>query len=386
MILKGKLIAVEEGVKQPGSSTLYYMFTTNIQAGNTLKLEYHVVDMQLNGGLGDVESKNNILSSLVITEQVAATWHSNGQDIWIVTHEYGSNQFLAFLLTASGISSTPIISAVGPSHVACTSSFNARGEIKFSPNGGKVAMNGNGVGNNDTTNLLSLFDFNTTNGQVSNPIDLPFSRGEFALSFSPDNSKLYGATWKAFNFTATDSNYLYQFDLSGGTAASIINSKVLIDSGGKFGTMQLAPDGKIYVRRPNSKYLGIIHQPNTAGLLCNYQKDGFDLGVSMAQYGLNHYIEYTSYCASSSTDNVSYVQQDGLELYPIPTSSNLKVTWNEAFGYANIQLLDMQGRVVLDKSEIATSEVSLDVSNVRSGAYTIILWRRGAVVARKKCL
>ncbi len=285
-------------IPKPLSIDLFYIITTDLQANGNFTLEYHEVDMALNGGLGDVLSSNNVLSELTITEQIAATYHSNGIDIWLMTHEYGTSNFYAFLVTSTGISSTPTISNIGPSHVACTSNFNARGEIKFSPDGNKLAFNGNGIGGNDPSNVLALFDFDNETGLVSNPINLPFSRGEFGLSFSPDNSKLYGSTWKAFSFTLNDYNYLYQFDLSSGIPSTIINSRQVIDSmqvGSNYGTLKIGPDGKIYVRRTNSAYIGIINSPNLFGAECNYDQNGIFVGNQNNQYGLNNYIEYVEY-------------------------------------------------------------------------------------------
>jgi hypothetical protein len=219
------------------------------------------------------------MSALVVTEQVAATYHSNGSDIWIMTHQYGTNLFMAYLINASGISNTPVLSFEGPAHKPCISNINARGEIKFSPNGEKLAFTANGVGGNDSSNIIALFDFDNNTGLVSNGINLPFSRGEFGLTFSPDNSKLYGATWKAFSFGVADKNFLYQFDLSSGIASQIVNSKVILDSsalvGKPYGTLKIGPDGKIYVRQRNNNYLGIINSPNLAGLACNYNDSVF---------------------------------------------------------------------------------------------------------------
>src|SRR6185369_16496446 len=109
-------------------------------------LQFHLVDMSLNGGLGDVVVKNQVMTTATITEQVAATWHSNGTDVWIIAHEYKTNNFFSYLLTPAGISVTPVVSATGSAHMPVNSNMNARGEIKFSPNGNKLAFNANGIG------------------------------------------------------------------------------------------------------------------------------------------------------------------------------------------------------------------------------------------------
>jgi len=325
LVASGSTLSQVIIIPKPLSVSQYYIVTTQIQASGSLSLRYHVIDMTLNGGMGGVSSSNNVLTTTIVTEQVAATHHRNDTDIWLMAHEYGTNNFLAYQITPSGISTTPVISSVGPAHVACTSNFNARGEIKFSPDGTKIVFNGNGTGTIIASNILTLFDFDDSTGVVSNPLDLPFSRGEFGLSFSDDNSKLYGTTWKAFNFSPSDYNYIYQFDLSSGNPATIIASKVILDSVSSaaslpYGSCKLAPDGKIYVAIHGSHYLGVIHSPDLAGASCNYMANGFYLGPSYTcDYGLNNYIEYRNYCRITDV-TADHGNQKPVSIFPDPFS------------------------------------------------------------------
>ena len=289
-------------IPKPQTNNIFYIITSQIQAGGSL-MQFHIVDMNLNSGLGDVVSPHNNLTSTIVTEQICATYHSNGIDIWLIAHEYGTNKFMSFLVTSGGISPNPIQSNIGPSHAPCTSNINARGEMKFSPNGLKLVFNANGEGANDNTNILCLLDFEKSNGTFSNPINLPFSRGEYGLSFSPDNSKLYGATWKAYGFSLSDFSFLYQFDLSSEVPSIIIESKQIIDSAtmqNSYGSLKIGPDGKIYVRYVNTDHLGVINNPNQIGNDCNFNKTGLFIGSQNYQYGLNNYIEYVNYCGELS--------------------------------------------------------------------------------------
>lgn len=291
-------------IPKPENTSTYYVITTQIQGGD-LSLQYHEVNMNLDGGLGEVVDSNVEMLQMTVTEQICATWHANGTDILLLTHEYGTNSFVSFLVTANGIDLNPVISNAGPDHGECLGNCNARGEIKFSPDGSHVAFNGNGIGMDDETNLLCLLDFDNSNGTLSNAINLPFSRGDFGLSFSPDNTKLYGATWKAFGFSLEDHNYLYQFDLSSNDPETIINSKTVVDSLSvpkSYGTIKIGPDGKVYVRQTNHEFLGVIQSPNEPGSSCDYNPDGIDIGEPLIQYGLNNYIEYVDYCTPTSIE------------------------------------------------------------------------------------
>ncbi len=357
-------------IPRPGNPNRYFVFTTMIQAQSSLSLQYHEIDITLNNGLGDVLNKNNVLSNVTVTEQVAATWHNNGTDIWVMTHEYGTNAFMAFLVTASGVSSTPVISSVGPAHVACISNINARGQIKFSPDGTKLAFNANGVASNNATNLLALFDFNAATGTVSNPLALPFSRGEFGLSFSPDNSKLYGTTWKAFGFTQNDYDYLYQFDLSSGNPATIAASRQVIDSttlSPGYGDIKIGPDGRIYVARNTSNYLSVIQNPNLPGLTCNYISNGFLLGAATCRFGLNNYIEYQSYCSPSGINEVAAQE---VVVFPNPAAHEIHILVPSSIkGGYTFSLLDVNGKRVHQQTGRGQNELLIRCDELPAGLY-----------------
>jgi hypothetical protein len=329
--------------------------------------------MSLHSGLGDLVSKNNVLTTSNITEQIAATFHNNGTDIWLVAHEYGTNNFLAYLVTSAGITLTPVVSGVGPAHIPCNSNINARGEIKFSPDGSKVAFNANGVGGNDSANILALFDFDNSTGIVSNPLNLPFSRGDFGLSFSSDNSKLYGTTWKALNFMTGDYNYLYQFDLSSGVPSTIINSKQIIDSVQipiSYGDIKLAPDGKIYVARNNSGYLGVIDYPNLAGSACNYTYNGFYLDGKTCQFGLNNYIEYENYCVVTDVPAIS-PSRDILHIFPNPSPGNFTIAFSGSVNKGTIEIDNLLGEKVFNGAADFRLKEEIQPGNISPGIYFV---------------
>lgn len=371
-------------IPKPLSSQLYYILTVNQQAGSNFSFQYHEVDMLLNGGLGDVSNKNINISTINVTEQVCATYHTNGVDIWVVTHEYGTSNFLAFLVTSSGISVAPIVSNVGPAHKACTFNLNARGEIKFSPDGTRLAFNANGIGGVDSTNILCLFDFDKSTGIISNPINLPYSGCEFGLSFSPDNSKLYGATWVAVTFTSNYLNYLYQFDLSAGNAAAIINSKMVVDSMQEsYGSLKIGPDGKIYVREASSNYLGVINFPNQSALACNYIKNGLFIGTQGNQYGLNNYIEYTQYCTVTDASTENTIER-GAFFAPNPFCVKTVLKASEELINATLILYNVFGEKVKEYDNISGLTFTFYTNNLASGIYLCKLIENNVVVSTNK--
>ncbi len=184
---------------QAACINIYYIFTAST-GGQSPGLYYSIVDMNLAVGMGSITAKNTLLNP-TSSEQLSATYHCNQTDIWVLGHESGNNNFCSFLVTASGVSITPVISSIG-------SNTSYLGYQKFSPNGKKVASP---IGNG-----FALFDFNNLTGVLSNSATLtPTFMGAYGCEFSPNGTKLYGAS------QVNNSTKIVQWDLcSGGNGAS----------------------------------------------------------------------------------------------------------------------------------------------------------------------
>lgn len=296
-------------VRQPASDSIFYIFTTDcIEDSLSEGLRYSIVNMNLNNGTGEVILKNQLLYT-VSEEKITAAKHTNGCDIWILSHEYGTNNFYAYLLTSSGLNTSPVISSVGQIHNSPNPTyFNARGYLKASPNGQKlINVNLDGVYSWADTLLPELFDFNTSNGVVTSDFVFPqdtdywwpsyssWSIPFYGASFSPDNSKLYLSS----GFYGPN---LQQYDLNAGTPADIIASKTLLSYPFPFSQSPVniptslvnAPDGKMYVSQRWKNYLGVINNPDSAGQSCNYVDSAFALasGTSNDWGGLPNFFEY----------------------------------------------------------------------------------------------
>lgn len=96
-------------VQQPGTCN-YFIFHVDDENG-TAKLWYSVVDMSLNGGLGDVIlTQKNIVLHNATSEHLCALPQANNQSWWIISHSLPASDFRVFQLTQTGINMTPIIS------------------------------------------------------------------------------------------------------------------------------------------------------------------------------------------------------------------------------------------------------------------------------------
>ena len=329
-------------VPKPGNCNRFYVFTPSDDQGQG-DLYYTEVDMCLNNGDGDVVvGAKNVLLHTPSSEKITAVLHSNGIDVWVVTHDLGSNTFRVFPVTAAGIGA-PVLSSLGTSHpMNCMI-----GPVKVSANGQRLAMS-----NTFCNNLLEMFNFNNSTGVLSNVVSFAnqiFGWGIYGLEFSPNGQYLY-ATKQGI------SNQLWQINTTTNVVTTIAVSPFAVNH--DFGMLQLAPDGKIYMARLNQNYLGVINNPDLAGPACNFVNNGLTLAPgTLSHWGLPNFIpgsisvfqppivnlgNDTTICTPSialnaSTGCATYAWHDGSQspTFNVTTSGTYHVTVTTACGVAS---------------------------------------------------
>ncbi|MBK8613215.1 MAG: hypothetical protein IPN85_06925 [Flavobacteriales bacterium] len=298
----------------PGNPSKYFIFIPEVQAGVSwqpnhpaaFSLYYAVVDMSLDGGLGGVESKFNVLLTSQHCEFLTVIPHANGSDYWLVGHSFGNEQFFNYAITSSGVATIPQFQNIGP--VVATpqpgppnsSNIDAVGGMRASPDGTRLAFTTcyNGI--------TCVLEFDPSTGAFSSPIVLSIPGGGYGLSFSPNGSKLYIGVKNPQIGNSFEDGALVQFDLDGGTQTAIQNSLTVlhqIAGDGGFATLKLGPDRRLYVARISSNgtsqgdsFLGVVNEPDLAGTLSDYVHDGVWLNGSFAGWGLNNSLEYGHDC------------------------------------------------------------------------------------------
>ncbi len=278
-------------VQKPGSTNLYYVFTTDNEHDPN-GFRYSIIDLDQDGGFGAVTSEKNILVYTPTIENLGVTKHANGTDIWIVTHGWDSTNFNTYLLTDVGLSATPVVSSIGLPVTG--NGFTAAGTIKLSPSGSKLAIT-------SVSDFLQLFDFNISTGVLTNEQTLLIETGElYGVAFSPDENLLY---------VSNSIGKLYQFDLQ---ATDISNSKITLrnNSNPTSGALQLGPDGKIYIAFRNRTKIGVINNPNQLGVTCDLQFEAIDLNGRICKAGLpsfnqsffNASFSVSNFCIGTATE------------------------------------------------------------------------------------
>jgi len=277
LLLNGNSSSTQSGVivKVPCSNHLYYIFTSDYEA-NPHGVCYSMVDMLLDGGLGDVSCKNIQLITPAC-EKLCAVRNANGTDFWVVCHGFNNNTFYSYPVTCNGVGA-PIISNTG---TVITSSVSTIGYLKASPNAQKIAA---AVFEGE---FVDLCDFNNTTGVVSNAISMPMPSGNFTygVCFSPNNTVLY---------TIGDGGAppLWQYDISSNNLATIMASQYTVTTlSTSGGAIQMGPDGKMYVCNYSSSVLNVINNPNTLGVGCNYVAGAVNLGTGTCMIGLPNMLD-----------------------------------------------------------------------------------------------
>lgn len=286
-------------IPQPLSTTIYYIFTVDIlrvdQEENISSngVNYSIVDFSSNPN-GEITSKNINLLEYSAEKLSAVIKGCDSDTVWMVTLSTPStmvptinnaeslNTYYAYAVTPEGINRSPVISPVGGAI------FDRRGNLKFSPNGKKLAAAHARSG-------MDLLDFNSETGRISNPVRIEMNSEDFApygVEFSPNSRFLYvhssndGTPNSPASFNTSS---LFQYDLD---QANVAQSQVLLDSQNIFrGSLQLGPDGKIYRALSSAyleglPYLGIIENPNEQGLASNYRDRAIFLGNRISYQGL----------------------------------------------------------------------------------------------------
>jgi hypothetical protein len=365
----------------PGSTTIYYLFTVD-EIGGPNGFRYSIVNMNLNGGNGDIDtSAKNVFILASVTEKLTAMKQPTG-DYRIAVHEWGSDAFYVYQLTSSGLQPAPVISHTGIIHN--TSAIqNTYGDMKFSPCGDKIAA---AVGYQDT---VEIFDFDEFTGVVSNAISIPVSYHVYGLEYSRTGDLLYVSNYDPLGT-------LVQYDLTSGNADTIAASKTILSATPDIYGLQIANDGRIYVCKSFSSSLGIITSPNVQGTGCNYVDIGVDLdpqfmGVTSG-LGLPAFIQsaFRLEVDCTPTGINSAAAENTFQVAPNPAAGRFEISFSsDAPG--TLSVFDAVGKIVFEINYFpspAIQKIALNVTELgmSRGVYFVKLADRKIITKKIVCL
>lgn len=309
-------------VPKPEDLDVYYIFTVDTKTFEDdpdRGLNYSVVDMTLNNGLGAVTQKNISLLADCSEKITAVVKDCSDQSIWLLTFASSNgtanifDTFHAFEINTTGVIQQSVRSTFTGIDV-----LDPRGYLKVSPDGTKLASANMKSG-------LFVYNFDALTGVVSNQEKITIDGEAYApygVEFSPNSQYLYiHASNDIFDDSGNTSSLL-QYDM---LVPIVAESLEIIDTRNIFrGALQLGANGKIYRTTANSyfsgtPFLSVIDRPNQKGNAANYMHDEISLNGKTATQGLPPFIQ-------SFFNKVSLlVNQDGT------TSSSLLICERESF-------------------------------------------------------
>jgi gliding motility-associated-like protein len=284
-------------VPDPGNPNRYYIFTINDLINGTRNgLRYSIVDMTLNGGLGDIDpgNKNVVLldgNAIPTAEMMAAISAPCGDTIWIVAHGAGNNTFYSIPLTKNGVSLADTVQTQDGYNMSFGGN-DMRGSLAFSPNGQHLAFCG-------MVNAgVWLYNFTASGpnaGKLTpwnigkNGTNQILTTGVYSVEWSPNSQNLYttslhaGVPMRYFNSTLAYNAGVNPADIANG--------------GETCGTLRLGPDGVMYIGKQNTtNFLGTITNPDAAtSAAVVYTPNGFNAGNAVSPSLPNAYLPSMPY-------------------------------------------------------------------------------------------
>ncbi|MGA3014841.1 MAG: PKD domain-containing protein, partial [Bacteroidales bacterium] len=283
-------------VRNITDDSLYYIFTLNCPGWPPPLpdegLHYSVVDMRLNGGLGDVAAgqKNiSLLGNANFPIEMTATRHHNNKDAWLIIHNsLSNNNFYAYLITSGGIQQPPVVT----SSTIHDNPVDNGGFMRVSHDGTKLISPAN--------DGFEYCQFNSSTGQITHlfdvePTDTGMDEGWAYIEFSVDSRYLYrsSADWQNAK--------IYQYDATLEDSVLFKQSETYVGLT-KYGVhLQMGPDWKIYGDESYNDSLCVINNPETVGLGCNFQANAVYLNHRGCLYGLPQFLQkYYAYINHST--------------------------------------------------------------------------------------
>lgn len=254
-------------VPHPGQNHLYYVFSlySMEQQNNYGKLFYSIVDMSLNGGLGDVVvGSKGILIDTGFTERMTAI-SGDGCHVWLSL--LGKDgQLYCYKIDVNGLHTSPVVSNLGLSN-----NYSFNGKIEAAPDGTKIAIGQlyyiagfPGV---------ALASFDPAMGIAGTAMQLFQNSATYGLCFSSNSRFLY---YHKVNFNFG----IYQIgklDLSSFNTSAILSSNLILNNDVDVLTsMKRGEDSNIYFFSPlpnpgQDRGLSVIENTNLPGPVTSVQ-------------------------------------------------------------------------------------------------------------------
>lgn len=352
---------------QPGKFILmHYNYYTGSAPYGVSRLFYSVVDMNANGGTGEMTTKNmQVFQDSLIDSFLHATKHANGRDWWVITHQRSTNAFHLTLVTPSG-PTQHFVQNTGP---AVPRFDIGEGQAEFSPDGSMFGFVHNRF------NSFYLFDFDRCSGTIS------FRDSVHITQSNPNEWPLWGGTFSPNSqyFYANTQQRILQYDV---LAPSLAASEKLVGvddgAGNPIFRPRPGPNGKLYyIGWGSETNLSVINNPDLADTLCDFQQHS----VQLTSYHGTSIPDFPNYrlgpLTGSSCDTLTSINEFlddsyyDITISPNPNNGIFTISYGlQADRSGKLRVLDINGKEVYLRSlPIYSISQQLELDFLASGIY-----------------
>lgn len=259
-------------IPYPGQIDKYIAVTIDYNTNDLMC--YSVIDMSLQNGLGDIVSTQKNIAfqghSGLLGETVTSVQHANGIDYWVLAPGRGDPTYLnAWLVTASGVSTTPITTTLPFSNTVT----NVSGTMKLTSDGNYFAWA------TSSYRKVLFGEFDPATGSFSNvkAIDNLYA---YALEFSASAKYLYVSAPDVNGTYNPTGRMLYTYKFADLLNAADPNTVSRNEYQLSFiGTQQLGPDGRMYIASRGDQFIYVIVNPEEYDNLKIFKLENNFLGV-----------------------------------------------------------------------------------------------------------
>jgi len=246
------------------------------------------------------------------------------------------------------------------------------------------------------TKKIEIFDFDRCTGLLSNNIVIDSGRtlsinsntieqldsGYISCAFSPSGKYLF----------VNSPDTIWQYDMEAehiALSGNIIWYDTLDIDSLFLGTMELGPDGRIYVgttyrdtslavwgseHTQYNTWIGVVLKPDSAGLLCDFKRNGlyldghFNRGMIPFRYNTQLGVWVGSPCDPNTTGEANDKDQNAkLKVYPNPTNDKFNISWPVQGGYTWV-LKSLAGSSLSSGSQ-QTGNATISTATLPEGMY-----------------
>ncbi len=377
-------------ISYPYDSAKYVLFHQSADYNNVSyyspAINYSIIDMTEDGGLGAVDSTQKYIVAIQDTMNggIAACRHANGRDWWVVAQKHDTDTIYKILFTPSGIAS------ITSQKLNVPKAWYNVSQLTFSPDGKKFVYQTYIPYQPDSSYILT-FDFDRCSGLFTTHNPVFVNRGYiWGLAFSPNSQFVYACT--------TDK--LYQLDLNTNNLDTIatydgFNSPYTWCCPTTFFNCYLAANGKIYITSGNGvRHIHEINYPDSAGIACNFQQHAVPMIAQGIHRGSvpnhpNYYLgcdttQTTCPCLITGFNEVK--QHDfKFSVTPNPTNGSFKIIYllpqNKS---GTLQIFDINGKAIYKQNLPPWSTMQyISLPKIANGVYNCTITSNNERVHKK---